>query len=131
MKKPALSTLRNKLWKVFTDYIKQRDGRVCITCRKIIQPGKGLHSGHFINSKICGYDLRYDEYNVNVQCFFCNRNLGGCGALYYVAMVEKYGQEKVNELIERYKMHLKNREVWVAQNYIDKIEYFKNKLKKA
>jgi hypothetical protein len=129
MKKLDIKHLRKKLWIVLTAYIKKRDGRKCITCGKDILPGKGLHSGHFIPSKICGVELRYDEYNVHVQCFFCNRNMGGFGAMYYIKMIEKYGQERVDELFRRYNVHLIRKEKWSEEDYIAKINYYENKIK--
>jgi len=123
------STLQRKLWKVCSEYIKKRDGRICITCGKEIKPGKGVHNGHFLPSKTCGFNLRYDEKNLNVQCFYCNKNLGGFGAMYYKKMVEKHGQEFVDNLFRRYKEHLLNKEKWADKDYLNKIEYYKEKLK--
>lgn len=129
MKKSAISRLKKKLWKVFTTFIKARDGRRCFTCGRLIEPGKGLHCGHFIPSKVCGYELRYDEDIVHVQCYFCNINLGGFGAMYYVKMVEKYDQEFVNKIFKRFIKHKKKTEKWKENDYLDKIEYFENKVK--
>jgi hypothetical protein len=122
------SVLQRKLWKVCSEYIKKRDGRVCITCGKEIKIGKGLHVGHFLPSKTCGFNLRYDEDNLAVQCFYENKNLGGFGAMYYVKMVEKHGQEFVDNLFRRYEEHLLNKEKWTDKDYLDKIEYYKKKL---
>jgi len=122
------SALQRKLWKYCSEFIKKRDGRVCITCGKEIKIGKGLHVGHFLPSKTCGFNLRYDEDNLAVQCFYENKNLGGFGAMYYVKMVEKHGQEFVDNLFRRYEEHLLNKEKWTDKDYLDKIEYYKKKL---
>jgi len=126
MKKKTTKYLRNKLRKIFFDYIKQRDGRTCFTCGRLIEPGKGLHCGHFIPSKICGYDLRYDEEIVHVQCYFCNINLGGYGAMYYKKMIEKYGQKKVDNIFERLNIYKQQRNKWKDIDYINKIQYYKD-----
>lgn len=130
MKKVKLSTLRKKLWFALTCYVKKRDGRVCITCGKQIELGKGLHSGHFIPAKVGGIELKYDECNVHVQCFFCNRNIGGFGAMYYVQMVIKYGQKFVDSLFKRYIYQKTHKVTWDENDYLKKIKYFENKLKK-
>lgn len=129
MKKLDIKHLRKKLWISLTNYVKKRDGRKCITCGKDILPGKGLHSGHFIPSKICGVELRYDEHNVHVQCFFCNRNMGGFGAMYYVKMVEKYGQDFVDNIFKRYLCQITNKAKWVEEDFINKIKYYEEKIK--
>ena len=123
------SKLQKQLWKLCSEYIKKRDGRICFTCGKEIKPGKGLHAGHLIPSKTCGFNLRYFEEQIHPQCYYCNINLGGFGAMYYKKMVEKYGQQFVDNLFRRYEEHLLNKEKWKDQDYINKIEYYKEKLK--
>jgi len=129
MKRISIKSLHRKLWKPLTDFIKQRDGRKCFTCGKEIEPGKGLHCGHFIPSKICGHELRYDEDIIHVQCYFCNINLGGNGAIFYRRMLEEYGEEKVNEIFIRLERYKKDKPKWEEIDYINKIEYYKNKIK--
>jgi len=129
MKIKTIKQLKVKLWKVFAEYIKQRDRRKCFTCNKTILPGKGLHCGHFIPSAVCGYELRYDEENVHVQCYFCNINLGGYGSMYYKKMLECYGEGKVKKIFKKLEYHNKNKKAWKEKEYIDKIEYYSKKLK--
>lgn len=123
------STLQRKLWKVCSEYIKKRDGRICLTCGREIVLGKGCHCGHFIPSHTCGFNLRFLEENLFVQCYYCNVNLGGFGAMAYKKMVEKHGQEFVDNLFRKYEEHLLKKEKWTDKDYLAKIEYYKSKLK--
>lgn len=101
--RPKLKTKRQKvvtitkrkkdLWKVVSPFIRSRDKNVCITCNK-----EAVHAGHFLPSGNCGALLRYHPQNIHGQCYFCNINLGGNGAVYYTKMVAKYGQDTVNKL---------------------------------
>ena len=47
---------------------------------------------------MCGATLKYDMRNLRWQCYYCNINLGGNGAVFYKNLVEKEGQEYVDEL---------------------------------
>lgn len=47
---------------------------------------------------MCGAYLRYDLRNLRPQCYRCNIDLSGNGAIFYRLMVEREGQEYVDEL---------------------------------
>ena len=66
----------------------------CITCK---QPAD-LEAGHFIPRQHAS--VRWDERNVHGQCSRCNRWLHGDQAEYYIALVKKYGQPTVDELMK-------------------------------
>lgn len=70
----------------------------CYTCGKVITDKKNAHTGHFIARSVCGAFLKYDLRNLRVQCMACNVWLGSNGAVYYRNMVEREGQEYVDEL---------------------------------
>lgn len=93
---------------MFSRYIRTRDNYTCFTCGKQSY-GSGMHAGHWIPASVGGLALRYNEYNVNAQCFHCNINLGGYGSVYTIKMIEKYGQAIVDELF-RIKREVKLRE---------------------
>jgi len=121
-KQKRLKKLKKELWKVCSSYVKNRDGPKCFVCGKEIKNRKSWHCGHFLPSKICGDELRFYEKNLASCCYFCNINLGGYGAMFYRKMLEKYGQEEVDKI---FKM-LEDKRKWTEQDYIDKINYYKD-----
>lgn len=123
-KKIPITRLKKKLWKLCSEYIRKRDKNICFTCDRRAE-GAGYHCGHFIPSSTCGIHLRYDERNLKGQCFRCNIHLGGNGAVFYKRMVLSHGQEYVDELFKiKEEVHQ-----WKEQDYLDKIDYYKNLLK--
>lgn len=96
--KTKISTLKNKLWELCKEIVRKRDGQVCVVCGKSIETKVGWHTGHFIPSSTCGAYLRYDLRNLHSSCYNCNINLGGNGALFYRALVTKYGQDFVDSI---------------------------------
>ena len=123
MAKKKISTLKKKLWRVTSKYIRARDKNICFTCDRFAE-GSGYHAGHFIPQSTCGLYLKYDERNIAGQCYHCNINCGGNGAEYYRRMVEKHGQEYVDEIFRDKQRTTK----WTEQDYLDKIEYYKELL---
>lgn len=121
VKKVSVSKLKKDLWGLVSPLIRQRDKFTCITCGRTGSGGQ-IHAGHFLPSGNCGALLRYHPKNIHAQCYFCNINLGGNGAIYYTKMVEKYGQAYVNKLIE-----IKNQTTISADKefYSILIEYYK------
>ena len=121
--KSKIPTLKRKLWKVFSLYIRERDSFKCITCGKV-SVGQGMHCGHFIPKAVGGMALYFCETNNHAQCYNCNINLGGWGERYAEVLERKYGIEKVNEM--RGLIH--KIEKWSELDYLNKIEYYKDKL---
>lgn len=100
-KKPKLTTLKKKLWKLTSEYVRRRDadseGYVkCCTCNAT-KHWKEMQAGHFI-PQAQGNAVKWDLRNMHTQDYRCNINLGGNGAEYYPYMIERYGQEVVDEL---------------------------------
>lgn len=100
MKKPKLSTMKKKAWKIFSQYIKLRDDYTCFTCGRK-STGSGLHAGHFLAKRCHGALLYFDPSNVHAQCYHCNINLGGNGPFYSLNLREKYGTGYDEVLISR------------------------------
>jgi len=105
IKKPKLvstSKLKKDLWKIVSPYIRNRDDFTCFTCGKRVRPyagkAKGIHAGHMFPSGNCGALLRYHPKNLAAQCYFCNINMGGNSAEYYIRAEKKYGTEYMQSL---------------------------------
>jgi len=98
-KKPSLAKLKRKLDKRFSAWIRRRDSATngntgfCVTCEKWAV----LQAGHFIPRQYLA--TRWLETNVHGQCSACNCWGHGEQAEYYRALVKRYGQEVVDELM--------------------------------
>lgn len=97
IKVETISKAKKKLWTLFSKYIRERDNYTCITCGKRGE-GSAIHAGHFITGATCPPELYFDERNVHAQCYRCNINLSGNWVVYEQAMIDKYGEDVVNEL---------------------------------
>jgi hypothetical protein len=92
--KKSLPKMLEKTQRVFNAYIRNRDeGLPCISCGS----DKGNQAGHYFTVK--GFSaIRFDEWNVNLQCAGCNLFLHGNQAMYRIGLVEKIGAKAVAEL---------------------------------
>ena len=106
-----LSKQKKRTWIAFSTYIRTRDcveyGKKnpsselmgqCITCKKIY-PYSKLQAGHFIQGRTNG--ILFDEKGVHAQCIGCNMFKGGLIEDYYPFMLEKYGQEVIDDIKKR------------------------------
>lgn len=99
--------LKKKLWELCKQIIREAYGNTCYTCDKEGLRGSDWHTGHFIPSSTCGAYLRYDLRNLRPQCYHCNINLGGNGAVFYRNLVDDVGQAEVDQLFEDKKILIK------------------------
>ena len=103
MKKQTVSSLKKKVWAIFSQYIRLRDclkttgspkyGE-CISCSKTYEFHR-LDAGHFVPKRGANY---FSEGGVNAQCRHCNSYLHGNQLGYRRGLVELYGEEVVKEL---------------------------------
>lgn len=98
---PTKTSLKDKLWKIFSEYIRLRDAdwrgyANCISCPKQAF-WKDLDAGHFI-AKNSGEFFYFNEDNVYSQCPHCNRFLHGNLLNYRKGLIEKIGVDEVEKL---------------------------------
>lgn len=123
MKKKTISQIQKELWKYCTQIIKKKYGNVCYTCGKTNLESVNWHTGHFLPKSTCGAFLKYDLRNLRPQCFKCNIHDGGAGAIFYKNMVEREGQEYVDQIF------LDRQKIIKAYDYfIQLCEEYKNML---
>lgn len=101
MKKQKISTLKKKLWKLVSEYIRRKHAddngnAVCVTCGTV-KHWKELDCGHFI-PKSKGMSIYFEEDNLAPQCTYCNRFQHGNLIEYTRYMIAVHGLEKVDEL---------------------------------
>jgi len=126
-KKPSISTLKKKLWKLTSEYVRRSASdsngiAECVTCgaRK---DWRELQAGHFI-PKALGTAIYFDLRNIHTQCYRCNINLGSNGPEYFRFMQERYGDEVIEDLRALSRTTLK----LYASDYEEMIEGMKLKL---
>jgi len=90
------SQKKGKLQETFNLFIRLRDrGKPCISCGKPL--GNKYHAGHLYS--VGGFpELRFNEWNVNGQCEWCNIHLHGNGNLYRIGLIQRIGEEKIKKL---------------------------------
>jgi hypothetical protein len=90
--KNRIPTLRRKAWKLFSEFIRERDKHTCFTCG-----APATQAGHYIHRDI----FDFDEMAVHAQCTRCNLYLSGNLDVYTLKMIDTYGRKVVDELIAR------------------------------
>ncbi len=110
----SLPTLRRRLDKVFSDFIRQRGAwdeyNNCVTCG-MSKPWQELQCGHYYSRRHTA--TRYDERNCHPQCGRCNVLLRGNYPSYARYMQAKYGQGILDELEALHRDTVK----WTRQTY--------------
>jgi hypothetical protein len=101
-KLPSIPSLKRKLWKLCSEFNRRKDcdetgtGN-CISCGALLYWKDG-DAGHFIPRARQG-ETYYLKENIHLQCKRCNGfdvERGKIG--YTMAMIDKYGAEKIEEL---------------------------------
>ncbi len=98
LEQKSISQLKKELDKVFSLWIRERDGGVCISCG-VKKPIKEMQNGHYISRS--HFNTRWDEQNCSCQCVGCNIFKSGNMPSYTIALQNKYGYEIVKELKKR------------------------------
>ena len=98
-RKPSRKTLVKNLDKAVSIYIRQRD-KWCVQCGT----SDNLTNGHIFTRK--NYSTRFDisnDGNCHCQCWSCNFKHGYDQWDYFKWYIDKFGQEKFDELRRRHK----------------------------
>lgn len=120
--------LKNKLWKLFSEYIRRRNAdengmAPCVTCG-VVKHWKELQSGHYV-SKSKGLAVYFDPRNNNPQCVSCNVFRDGNLDQYALYMIKKYGEGILKELDDLRRTTIKISKA----EYLDLISEYEMKLK--
>ena len=99
-KKLKLSRLKQKAWRVFSEWVRKRGAdengyNTCVTCGKR-DLWTNLHASHFIPSR--RNSILFLEENCHASCMACNIWRHGAIEDYYPFMLKTYGQEKIDEI---------------------------------
>lgn len=115
----SLKPLKTKLWELCKQITRLRHKNVCYTCGKTGLEGSSWQTGHFIPSSVGGAYLRYELRNLRPQCYYCNINLGGNGSAFYKNLVEREGQEYVNQIFKDKNIIIKADEIFYRSKISD------------
>jgi len=126
-KLPSISSLENKLDRIYSEYIRRKDAdeggtTSCVTCQKLMF-WKDAHCGHFIKRQHRA--VRWEPKNTHVQCPKCNFYLNGNDAAYAVFIIDRYGRETYDELMAARGKEFKR----YRTDYLELIETYQNKLR--
>ena len=119
------STLVKNLDSVFSQYIRLRYAKneiaECYTCDKK-DHYKKLQAGHFASRR--HYSTRWNEYNVQVQCYSCNIGMQGLQFEFGKRLNKEYGDGFAEKLLIESKQVVK----FTDNDLKDMIQHYKNKL---
>ena len=94
-KEKSYSKTKKDLDKIFSVFIRKRDGGKCFTCGAQ-KRWEETDAGHYIKRQ--HLTTRWDEKNTNCQCRCCNRFRDGNKELYAISLEKKYGYGILQEL---------------------------------
>lgn len=93
--------------RAFNDYIRARDGDICISCGSTT--AISYHAGHY-RTTAAASQLRFNEDNVHSQCAACNVHHSGAIGPYRINLIAKIGAERVEVLESNNTPHRYTRE---------------------
>lgn len=102
-----LSHWMNMTQRVFNDYIRARDGDICISCGSTT--AVSYHAGHY-RTTAAASQLRFDEDNTHSQCASCNTHHSGNIGPYRINLITKIGLQRVEALESNNQPHRYTRE---------------------
>lgn len=125
------SSLRDKLDRVYSRYIRLRDSKKygfkyfrCISCGRVLPYEQG-DCGHYISRR--NMALRFCEENTHCQCRSCNRFQDGNIIGYREGLIKKIGEKNV-ELLEARRYETKKWSKFELETLIDYYDREINKL---
>lgn len=119
--KQSISKIQRQIWDHCKRIIRQKYGNHCYTCPTVNLIGSNWHTGHMLAKASVGAFLKYDVRLLRPQCYNCNINHGGMGAIFIENMRRIEGNEYVDQI-------LKDRQVTVKAMdfYLELLEKYKN-----
>ena len=99
--KSDFKKLEDKVWAECKRIIRKRYPNTCYTCGRTGLEGANWHTGHMIAKASLGASMKYSLDILRPQCYHCNINLGGMGAVFAERMRKELGEKKYKELYQR------------------------------
>lgn len=105
--KSSISLIQRKIWVECKRIIRAKYGNVCYTCHRSGLEGANWHTGHMLSKASIGAYLKYDLRLLRPQCYNCNINLGGMGAIFIENMRKIEGNNYVDSILKDRNMTVK------------------------
>lgn len=102
-----LSHWMNMTQRVFNDWVRARDGNICISCGSTT--AVSYHAGHY-RTTAAASQLRFNEDNAHSQCAACNVHHSGAIGPYRINLTAKIGLQRVMALESNNEPHRYTRE---------------------
>lgn len=96
--KLSISKIQRQIWEECKRIIRRDYGNTCYTCGKGGLEGSNWHTGHLWAKASLGAYLKYSLDVLRPQCYFCNINCGGQGAIFYKKMLDEKGKKFMEQL---------------------------------
>ncbi len=96
--KSDITKIQDKIWELCKKITRHRYGNTCYTCGKTGLEGSNQHTGHLYPKAALGAYLKYDLRVLRIQCYHCNVNLGGNGAVYLENILRDEGAEYIEQI---------------------------------
>ncbi|WP_338637018.1 recombination protein NinG [Erwinia persicina] len=93
--------------RAFNDYIRARDGEICISCGSTT--AVSYHAGHY-RTTAAASQLRFNEDNCHSQCAACNVHHSGAIGPYRINLITRIGLQRVLALESNNEPHRYTRE---------------------
>ncbi len=119
--KQSISLIQRKIWVECKRLIREKYGNTCYTCPRSNLIGSNWHTGHLLAKASLGAFLKYDLRLLRPQCYNCNINLGGMGAVFIENMRRIEGNDYVDQI-------LKDRQITVKamDHYLQLLDTYAN-----
>lgn len=127
MKKPTLRSLKNKCWRLFSEYIRRKDADAggterCYTCEALAH-WKELQCGHAIGGRHNA--VLFDEEICRPQCVRCNVFMRGQYPIFTAKLIRENGLDWFERKLEQARQVVK----LTRADFEDAIQNYKQKLK--
>ena len=123
---PKLRTIENKLWALCRQLTFLKHGTDCYTCPQKNLKGINLQCGHGYSKGALGASMKYDLRILRPQCFNCNINFGGQGAVFWKNL-EAENKENADKLYEECR-NSKGKPIKARPFYLELIEKYEKLL---
>lgn len=119
--KQSISLIQRKIWEHCKRIIRAKYKNVCYTCGRAGLEGSNWHTGHLLAKASLGAYLKYDLRVLRPQCYNCNINLGGNGAIFIENMRAIEGNEYVDKILLDRQISVK-----AMDHYVNLLENYGN-----